>query len=49
MFADGVDVLPGSPHNATHHTIFPTQAMTPASSVEGFINLPWVRAAGRIG
>jgi len=27
IVADGVDVVPGSPHAATHHTIFPTQPM----------------------
>ncbi|MFI8822213.1 RHS repeat-associated core domain-containing protein [Streptomyces sp. NPDC053431] len=44
VVADGVDVLPGSTQAATHHTIFPTEPMTPQQFVDGFMNLPWTRA-----
>ena len=28
IIADGIDVIPNSPHGVGHHTIFPTRAMT---------------------
>jgi large repetitive protein len=44
VVADGEDVLPGSGQPPTHHTIYPTQPMTPQDYIDGFLNLPWVRA-----
>ena len=47
VVADGAEVLPGSPHPPTHHTVYPTTPMTPEAFCEGFLCLPWTRA-GRI-
>ncbi|RKH68732.1 RHS repeat-associated core domain-containing protein [Corallococcus aberystwythensis] len=39
--ADGVDVLPGSPHPPTHFTIFPTRDMSADEFSKLFSELPW--------
>jgi RHS repeat-associated protein len=41
VLADGVDVLPGSPHRAAHYTIFNTVSMEPDNFVQLFSDLPW--------
>jgi RHS repeat-associated protein len=41
VIADGKDVNPRSPHGKTHHTIFPTRAMSPEEFAEKLKNLPW--------
>jgi hypothetical protein len=42
--ADGSDVVSGSPHPPTHHTIYPTQPMSPEELTDKFRNLPWGHA-----
>jgi RHS repeat-associated protein len=39
--ADGPEVVEGSPHPATHHTIYPVVAMPFGRFVEKFFELPW--------
>ncbi|WP_203911404.1 ricin-type beta-trefoil lectin domain protein [Rhizocola hellebori] len=44
VVADGEDVLPGSGQPPTHHTIYPTEPMTPQDFIDDFLGLPWTRA-----
>jgi hypothetical protein len=46
VVADGSDVDPGSPHAATHHTIYPATGLTADRFIELFLGLPW-QYAGR--
>ena len=41
IVADGIDVVPNSPHGVGHHTIFPTREMTVNEFNELFKSLPW--------
>ena len=41
IIADGIDVIPNSPHGVGHHTIFPTRAMTVNEFNELYKSLPW--------
>ena len=41
VVADGRDVLPGSPHDPTHHTLYPTEPMHIDRFTELFRKLPW--------
>jgi hypothetical protein len=41
VVADGPSVVPNSPHQPTHHTIYPTVPMTVEDFTEKFLNLPW--------
>lgn len=41
VVADGVDVLPNSPHPPTHNTLFPTTSMAFEEFDELFQGLPW--------
>ncbi|MEJ3741947.1 LamG-like jellyroll fold domain-containing protein [Actinomycetes bacterium KLBMP 9797] len=43
VVADGVDVIPNSPHPETHHSIYPTRPMMPEEFIDGFNNLPWTK------
>ena len=47
VIADGRDVLPGSLHPRTHHTIYPTVPMTFDRFVELYLDLPWQHAGKR--
>jgi RHS repeat-associated protein len=44
VVADGSDVVPGSPHPPTHHTVYPTRDMAPEEFTQGFNDLPWEHA-----
>lgn len=41
VVADGIDVVPDSPHPSTHHTIYPTQDMDINDFMKLFLDLPW--------
>lgn len=41
VIADGIDVIPNSPHGVGHHTIYPTRPMTVKEFNELFKSLPW--------
>ena len=41
IIADGIDVIPNSPHGVGHHTIFPTRAMTVNEFNGLYKSLPW--------
>jgi hypothetical protein len=41
VIADGSDVLPGSPHEPTHHTIYPTESMNYNNFIDKYRSLPW--------
>ncbi len=41
IIADGIDVMPNSPHGVGHHTIFPTRAMTVNEFNDLYKSLPW--------
>lgn len=40
IIADGIDVIPNSPHGVGHHTIFSTRAMTVNEFNELYKSLP---------
>jgi RHS repeat-associated protein len=44
VVADGSDVIPNSPHPPTHHTIYPTESMSPEAFSQAFSDLPWEHA-----
>ena len=41
IIADGIDVMPNSPHGVGHYTIFPTRAMTVNEFNDLYKSLPW--------
>lgn len=41
VVADGVDVIPNSPHPSTHHTIYPSRTMLSDEFVQLYNDLPW--------
>jgi hypothetical protein len=41
VVADGKDVRPESPHEPSHHTIYPANTMTPERFIDVFSGLPW--------
>jgi hypothetical protein len=41
VIADGREVIPDSPHEPTHHTIYPAAPMTYDRFVELYSGLPW--------
>jgi hypothetical protein len=41
VIADGRDADANSPHGETHHTIYPTAAMTPEQFIALWNGLPW--------
>ena len=41
VIADGIDVIPDSPHGVGHYTIFPTKEMTVNEFNELYKSLPW--------
>jgi hypothetical protein len=45
---DGNDVIPNSPRQAGHHTIFNTVELSPDEFEQRLRALPWIRVPGRI-
>jgi hypothetical protein len=41
VVADGSDVRPDSPHEPSHHTIYPATLMNTELFIERFLGLPW--------
>jgi hypothetical protein len=41
VVADGSDILTGSRHGPSHHTIYPVVAMSFVKFVTLYVNLPW--------
>jgi hypothetical protein len=46
IVADGIDVLPASPHPEEYHTLYASMSMTSNAFLESFAKLPW-RYAGK--
>jgi hypothetical protein len=47
VVADGRDVHANSPHEPSHHTIYPAKAMTPQQFIDLFLGLPWQYAGNK--
>ena len=41
VIADGSDIMPLSPHQPTHHTLYPTTKITATEFSDAFTKLPW--------